>query len=63
MARARQGSRVRHAETGRAGRILRLAERWDAEAGRWEPVAEVDFDQGWPSWWPLRDLVLVRDGH
>jgi hypothetical protein len=59
--RARQGSRVRHAEqTDRSGRILRLLEMWDASARRWEPAAEVDWGEGRSSLHPLRDLVLVR---
>lgn len=61
--RARKGSRVRHAEqTERFGEIMRIGERWDAEGKRWEPAAEVNWDEGWPSWWPVRDLVLVRAG-
>jgi hypothetical protein len=61
--RPRQGSRVRHAEQpGRYGRILRLRELWDGEAGRWEPAAEVQWDDGTASPWPLRELVLVRRG-
>lgn len=61
--RARQGSRVRHAEQpGRHGTILRLCALWDAAAGRWEPAAEVQWDDGTASPWPLRELVLVRRG-
>jgi hypothetical protein len=61
--RPRQGSRVRHAEQpGRYGTIARLCELWDAQAGRWEPAAEVAWDSGESSPWPLRDLVLVRRG-
>jgi hypothetical protein len=60
--RPRRGSRVRHAEDGRAGYISRFYEQWDAEAGRWEPVAWVAWDDGTDSPWPLRDLVLVRRG-
>jgi hypothetical protein len=63
MARPRQGGRVRHAEQpGRCGRILRLYELWDAAARRWEPAAEVQWDDGTASPWPLRALVPVRRG-
>jgi hypothetical protein len=61
--RPRQGSRVRHAEQWwRGGHIARLHELWDAAAGCWEPAAEVQWDDGTASPWPLRELVLVRRG-